>query len=177
MRKIRKPEQAILFIGMIYSDPAILLTVEQTLKDEFGEPLLESPAFVWDRSEYYKGELGWPLSRKFIFFKNLIDPETLADLKIRTNEMEDSLSVNGKRRINLDPGYLTLAKIVLASTKNYVHRICLKNGIYGEVTLYYQDGKFNPHLFTYRDYQEKSSVEIFMQARALFRKQLDEQSA
>jgi hypothetical protein len=176
MRRIRKGEQAILFIGMIYPDPAILPRVEQTLRDEFGDPLLDSPVLRWDRSEYYKEELGWPLSRKFIFFKNLIDPEILADTKIRTNEMEDSLSVNGKRRINLDPGYLTLAKVVLASTKNYVHRIYLKRGIYGEVTLYYQDGKFNPHLFTYRDYQEKSSVEIFMHARSLFRKQLDEQS-
>jgi hypothetical protein len=175
MRKIRKYEQAILFIGMIYSDPAVFLSVQQTLRDEFGEPLLESPVLRWNRSEYYKEEMGWPLSRKFVFFKNLINPETLADIKIRTNEMEDSLSVNGKRLINVDPGYLTLAKIVLASTKNYVHRIYLKKGIYGEVTLYYQDGKFNPHLFTYRDYQEKDSMDIFMHARALFRKHLDEQ--
>jgi hypothetical protein len=102
----------------------------------------------------------------------VIDPETLADIKVKTNEIEDSFSVNGKRQINLDPGYLTLAKIVLASTKNYAHRVYLRKGIYGEITLFYQDGIFKPHIFTYRDYQEKSCVDMFMRARTLFKKQL-----
>jgi Domain of unknown function (DUF4416) len=174
--KVREPEPAILFIGMLYSDPAILHQGEQTLKEEFGNPLMESPASKWDYSPYYRDELGWPLSRKFIFFKNVIDPETLADIKVRTNEIEESFSINNKRLINLDPGYLTLSKIVLASTKNYAHRIYLKKGIYGEITLYFEDGIFKPHLFTYRDFQAKHCLDIFMQARSLFKKQLDEKA-
>lgn len=177
MRTIKNSEQAILFIGMIYADSAIVPPAVHMLKDEYGELLMEGPAVLWNSSDYYREEMGWPLSRKFIFFKNLIDPGILADVKNRTNEMEDALSANGKRQINIDPGYLTLAKIVLASTKNYVHRIYLKKGIYGEVTLYYQNGTFNPHLFTYRDYNEGSTLEIFMQARALFRKELKQKSA
>ncbi len=91
---------------------------------------------------------------------------------LKTNEIEDAFSLNGKRRINLDPGYLTLAKIVLVSTKNYSHRIYLKKGIYGEVTLiYYKEyGTFKPNLYTYRDYQDKAHIDVFMQARELLKK-------
>lgn len=153
---------------MLYADPAVQDQVQQILERKFGDTLLVSPLSEWDHSLYYKDELGWPLFRQFIFFKNIIDPETLADIKVKTNEMEDSFSVHGKRRINLDPGYLTLAKIVLASTKNYAHRVYLRKGIYGEVTLFFQDGIYRPNIFTYRDYQEKSCVDIFMRARELF---------
>jgi len=105
----------------------------------------------------------------------MLDSETIADIKLKTIEIEDLLSLNGKRRINLDPGYLTLAKIVLASTKNYSHRIHLKKGIYGEVTLIYysKDGTFKPHLFTYRDYQDKACIDIFLHVRELLKKKLD----
>lgn len=153
---------------MLCADPAVQDQVQQILERKFGDTLLVSPLSEWDHSLYYKDELGWPLFRQFIFFKNIIDPETLADIKVKTNEMEDAFSVHGKRRINLDPGYLTLAKIVLASTKNYAHRVYLRKGIYGEVTLFFQDGIYRPNIFTYRDYQEKSCVDMFMRARELF---------
>jgi len=174
MSRVKESEPALLFVGMLYSDPAVLNHVQQTLEREFGGALLVSPSSQWDYSLHYKDELGWPLLRQFVFFKNVIDPETLADIKVKTNEIEDSFSVNGKRQINLDPGYLTLAKIVLASTKNYAHRVYLRKGIYGEITLFYQDGIFKPHIFTYRDYQEKSCIDMFMHARKLFKKQLDD---
>lgn len=172
MNRFKESEPALLFVGMLSSDPAVLNHVQQTLEREFGDALLVSPSSEWDYSSYYQDELGRPLLRQFVFFKNVIDPETLADIKVKTNEIEDSFSVNGKRQINLDPGYLTLAKIVLASTKNYAHRIYLRKGIYGEITLFYQDGIFKPHIFTYRDYQEKNCIDLFMSARELFKKQL-----
>jgi hypothetical protein len=172
MGKVSEPEPAMLFIGMLYANPVVLNHVRPVLDREFGETVLISPASEWDYSGYYRDELGWPLSRQFFFFKNPINPESLADIKIRTNEIEESFSSDEKRRINLDPGYLTLSKVVLASTKNYAHRIYLRKGIYGEITLYYQGGRFKPYLFTYRDYQGKSCLDIFTQARTLFRKQL-----
>ena len=157
---------------MLYADPAVRDQVQQILEREFGDTLLLSPSSEWAYSFHYRDEFGWPLFRQFVFFKNIIDPETLAEIKLKTNLMEDSFSVHGKRRINLDPGYLTLAKIVLASTKNYSHRVYLRKGIYGEITLFFQDGIFKPHIFTYRDYQEKSCVDMFMRARELFRELL-----
>ncbi|MDP2755290.1 MAG: DUF4416 family protein [Nitrospirota bacterium] len=171
-RKIKSPEPSLLFIGTLYADPGTFNHSKEILEKNFGDILHTSPSIPWDYSSYYKDELGWPLFRQFIFFENLIDPGILADIKSKTNEIEDALSSEDKRRINLDPGYLTLSKIVLASTKNYAHRIYLGKGIYGEVTLIYKDGTYNPHLYTYRDYQDKTSIDIFMNARALLKKML-----
>ena len=175
MGKVSEPECAMLFIGILYADSAVLNHVQPMLEREFGEALLVSPPVQWEHSGYYRDELGWPILRQFVFYKNAIDPGALAEIKIRTNEIEDYSSADNRRRVNLDPGYLTLSKVVLASTKNYAHRLYLGKGIYGELTLYYQDGMFKPHLFTYRDYQEKSCVDMFMNARALFR-QLSERT-
>jgi hypothetical protein len=174
MGKIRFPEAALLFIGALYSDPEIFVASQKILEKTFGESLLVSPPLPWDYSVHYRDELGSPIKRQFIFFKNLFDTGTLADIKISTNSIEDSFSVNGKRRVNLDPGYITLAKIVLASTKNYSHRINLGKGIYGEITLLYieKEGTFKKHLFTYRDYQEKSCIDLFLNARGLLKKML-----
>jgi len=114
MRKARFPERALLFIGALYSDPEIFGHTEIILGERFGEIFLISPAMPWDHSSHYRDELGPPINRRFIFFRNLFDTGTLADTKLKTNEIEDTLSQDGKRRINLDPGYITLAKVVLA---------------------------------------------------------------
>ena len=169
MGKIKFPERALPFVGALYSDPGVFGHSKKILEKDFGNILFESAALPWGYSSYYRDELGWPIKRRFIFFKDFIDPGTLADIKIKTNEIEDTLSLNDKRRINLDPGYLTLAKIVLASTKNYAHRVYLGKGIYGEVALLYQNGTFRPHLFTYSDYQNKSCIDIFLGARVILK--------
>jgi hypothetical protein len=174
MGKIRFPEAALLFIGALYSDPEVFFQSNKILEKTFGDSLLVTPPLPWDYSAYYRDELGSPIKRQFIFINNLFDTGTLADIKIITNEIETSFSLNGKRRINLDPGYITLAKIVLASTKNYSHRINLGKGIYGEITLLYieKEGTFKKHLFTYRDYQEKSCIDMFLNARGILKKML-----
>lgn len=165
MGKVGNPEVVTLFMGMLSADTAMLQHAQSLLMEIYGALFLETPVTLWDHSRYYEKELGWPLFRKFVFFKNTIDPQDLPDVKTKTNEMENSLSIAGNRKINIDPGYLSLSKVVLASTKNYAHRIYLRNGIYGEITLYYQGGSYKPHIFTYRDYQEKDSVDMFMRAR------------
>lgn len=170
MGKIKPPEPSLLFIATLYSDSAIFENAETILENTFGGILFVSQSFQWDYSSYYREELGWPIFRRFIFFKNIIDPCSITDIKLRTNEIEESLSLNGKRRINLDSGYLTLSKIVLASTKNYAHRIYLGKGIYGEVTLIYKNNTYSPHLFTYRDYQDKISIDMFLNMRDTLKK-------
>ncbi|MBE0427668.1 MAG: DUF4416 family protein [Nitrospirae bacterium] len=172
MGKVKPAKPALLFIGLLYSNQEIFSQSINILKRDLGDILLISLPLLWDYSSYYRDELGWPIFRQFIFFKNLIDPGTLSEIKLKTNEIEEILTFEGKRQINLDPGYLTLSKIVLASTKNYAHRIYLGKGIYGEVTLIYKDGKYNPHLFTYRDYQDKTCIDIFMNAREILKKML-----
>lgn len=159
------PERALLFVGILYNDEQYLSLSRERLIDSFGEIILESPILAWDYSDYYTEELGYPIQRLFIFFKNIINPETLADIKLITNDIEYQLSTNGRRNINLDPGYLTLSKVVLASTKNYSHRIYVGKGIYAEVTLVYRDGRYNSHVFTYKDYASNTYTELFAQAR------------
>ncbi len=132
---------------------------------------MESHPLPWEHSDYYKEELGSPIRRRFLFFRNMIDRENLSDVKLATIEIEEQLSTGGKRNINLDPGYLTPYNVILASTKNYSHRIYIGKGIFAEVTLVYRDKdrRYQPHLFTYRDYASDAYAEIFAQARTLLR--------
>jgi hypothetical protein len=161
------PEKALLFIGTLFFNEDYYVEARQSLERIFGEIVMETPAIRWDFSDYYKDELGEPIYRRFMFFKNLMEQENLSTIKLTTNEVEKNLSSDGKRNINLDPGYLTPAKIVLASTKDYSHRIYLKDGIYAEVTLIFKKGQFIPHINTYKDYQDEKYLRIFMMARKL----------
>jgi len=163
------PAPSLLFTGILYTDVSYLEKTKEILIDFFGPTLIETSPFQWNYSDYYKRELGSQIMRTFIFFRNPINPEDIVDIKLKTNSIEDSMSVNGKRKINLDPGYLTLSNVVLATTKNYSHRIYLGKGIYGEVTLVYKDKTFIPHIFTYPDYQEKNCIEMFMKAREMLK--------
>jgi hypothetical protein len=167
---IKPPESALLFVSTLYHSEDIFNQSKVILENNLGDILSVSPPLTWDYSSYYKDEIGWPLFRQIIFFKNLIDPVLLVDIKIKANEIESAFTLDSKRQINLDPGYLTLSKIVLASTKNYAHRLYLGRGIYGEITLIYKDGTYSPHIFTYRDYQDKSHIDVFIKARALLKK-------
>ena len=161
----KEPEIAILFVGLLYGRETDLRRAKELLENEYGTFALESQIFDWSHSDYYKDELGPNIKRKFILFDKCISPEEITEIKLRTNEIEDKLSIDKKRSVNIDPGYLALGKVVLASTKNYCHRIYLGNGIYAEVTLYYQNNDFHPTPFTFNDYKQKEYIEFFKKAR------------
>ncbi len=170
MPRARRREDAILFVGSLLSESDVFDRAETLLRERFGEVLLKSPLLPWDYSGYYNDELEPPILRNFLFFKNIIDPPFLVDAKVATVEIESRLSVGGRRRINLDPGYLTLAKVVLASRKNYSHRINLGKGIFAELELFYKDGRFNPMPYTYNDYRDETFTGLFVHARKLMKK-------
>lgn len=161
------PGKAFLFIGTLFSNVDYYVQAKQFLEKSFGEIVMEGPAIKWDFSDYYRKELGDSIYRRFLFFRNTIEQDSLASIKLTTNTIERELSSNGRRNINLDPGYLTHAKIVLASTKDYSHRIYLREGIYAEVTLIYKNGKFIPHINTYKDYCDERYLRLFIIARSL----------
>lgn len=169
MGKPGKPKKVLLFIATLFKDKEAYYTARKILEDEFGEIFLESSSKPWNYSEYYVPELGIPILRRFMFFKNLISEGDIAQIKIKTNQIEQELSKNGKRTINLDPGYIGLAKLVLATTKDYSHRIYLKDGIYGEVTLIFKDNSFRPHINTYRDYADEEYIKLFNLARTVYK--------
>jgi hypothetical protein len=167
MRKSSRPEPVLLFVATLYCAEEYFSKAKERLRNVFGDIVLESKSLSWDYSDYYTEELGSPITRRFIFFRDTIHSETLSDIKITTNEIEEQLSSGGKRNINLDPGYLTPYNVVLASTKNYSHRIYIGKGIFAEVTLVYKNGRYRPHLFTYTDFASDEYTEILAQARKL----------
>ncbi len=122
------------------------------MTDRFGAIDMVSLWFPFDFTTYYAPEMGSPLFRRVLAFKTLIQQTGLVDIKLATNEIERAYSAGGKRRVNLDPGYLVHERLVLATGKNYSHRIYLDKGIYADLTLTYRRGAFEALPWTYPDY-------------------------
>ena len=170
---LRTPHPVTLFIGMLSQDVSLLDQLKDELKNIFGPVDMESHVWEWRHTDYYSKEMGTGLKRQFIFFRNLIDPGTISDIKLKTIESEKKyLNEKGGRRINLDPGYLDSAKIVLVSTKDFSHRIYLGRGIYGEVTLIYSGKDYQILPFTYPDFRTPEYLDVFREAREKYKRQM-----
>ncbi len=172
MPKRFRPERALLFVATLFSEDEVYRRAREDLVRTFGEASLESECLPWVHSDYYRDELGWPIKRRFLGFSEGFSTESIREAKLLTMELEKRFSVEGRRRINLDPGYVTEAKVVLATTKNYPHRIYLGSGIYAEVTLHYRRGAYRPHEFTYRDYGTPEYLGIFHEMRNILRESI-----
>lgn len=142
------------------------------MERRFGKIDFESPALPFIHTAYYEKEFGKNLKRKFIAFQKLILPHNLHKIKIITNKIEKKMAKGISRVINIDPGYLDLSKLILASTKDYKHRIYLTKGIYAEVTFFYQDKTFRPWEWTYPDYKTSEYIEIFNRIRQIYAEQI-----
>ncbi len=163
----RPPHKVMLFAGLLYCGTGPLLAATDAMKKAYGPLLFETVPSDW-HSRYYTAEFGCaPIKRKFLFFERLICPGRLADIKLETNGMESALSEGEKRKINIDPGYITPARIVLASTKDYAHRVYLQKGIYAEVTMLWsrKEKTFVPHIFTYSDFRDQGNIIVFSRMR------------
>jgi hypothetical protein len=176
MGKIKKPILVKFFTGFIFRDENDLNIAIERLTEKLGPADIFSGIIPFDFTDYYKNEMGEKLFRCFISFEKLQDPSILPDIKIFTNNFEEEMGkeIEGEihRGINLDPGYLAQEKIVLASTKNFRHRIYLRDGIYGEVTLYWQKGAFHEFDYTFPDYRTEFYKDYFRKVREKYRLQL-----
>ena len=175
MGNIRTPLPVKLLVGVLTSIPAMLPEVEKRMEELFGSIDSRSELFPFDQTNYYDEEMGSPIYRRFVSFSNLIGPSEIAGIKERTNDLESAFAgvhPGVVRPVNLDPGYLEQSKIVLASTKNFFHRILISGGIYAEVTLHFQDGKWHDFPWTFPDYKSGRYHEYFSSLRDLYRKQL-----
>lgn len=141
-----------LVIGCFTKDKNLLIDVARKLCEPFSPPDVISPWLAFEYTDYYTPEMGSPLFRRLMAFSKLIQQEALADVKLFTNELEGRFSREGKRLVNIDPGYLLTERFVLATGKNYTHRIYLRAGIYADLTLIYNKGRFRPLDWTYPDY-------------------------
>jgi hypothetical protein len=172
MGAIVQPNQVKLFCGILYSDEEIKQKSFDIIKEKLGGIDFISDEMLFDFSSYYNSEMGNNLKRFWISFKNLVCASELADIKVFTNSVEDGFAIDEKRRINIDPGYVTPANIILATTKEFSHRIYLSNGIYGEVTTIYKKGGYIKLPWSYPDYLSDLATDFFLKIRTNLMKQL-----
>lgn len=168
MGKTKAPPAAKLIIGLIYKHTTVKDKALDILKSHFGEMDFLSPELDFNWTDYYYPELGRPLKRLFVSFKQLTSEDKLSGIKLYTNKLEKRFLRKYKRQINIDPGLLNLGKVILATTKDYNHRIYLGSGIFAEVTLFYKDATYMPWPWAYPDYQSKEYITILNSIRKLY---------
>ena len=172
MGQIQKIPPVKLIISTFTQKIIFFETVEEVLSKKFGPIDFSSQILDFNHTRYYKQEFGANLKRKFISFKKLINAENFWKIKILTNKLENKFTKNNKRQFNLDPGYITQSNLILASTKNYSHRIYIRKSVHQEVTLIFKDKTFQSLPWTYPDYQSKECIDIFVKIRESLNSQL-----
>jgi len=158
-----------LVVSIIYKDQEFLEHAESKLKKIYGGSELLEKILPFNYTKYYEKEFGTSLERKLICFKKLLNSDKIPGIKLKTNKIENSLSVKGKRTVNIDPGYITEAKLVLLTTKDYAHRVYLSGGIFAESALFFRNNTFNPWPWTYPDYRSKEVIDYCNKVRLLTR--------
>lgn len=165
-------EKVKLIVGFIFADDKRLKKAESVVSDKLGPQDHHSNILDFSHTQYYREEFGRNLKRKFISIKRLASIEEIYKIKKISNRIEKYLSIDGKRTVNIDPGYITLGKLVLLTTKDHGHRVYLKDGIYGESTLKFYNGSYAPWPTTYPDYATKEHIGIFNNIRSIYKNQL-----
>jgi hypothetical protein len=173
MPELKPPDPVLLLAGVILSPDAPLEDAESRLAREFGPVELRSQTYPFDYTDYYREEMGPDLARVFFAFSRLVDPSSLRGIKLATAAIEDGLSSGGRRTVNIDPGYVDLYKLVLASFKPMGHKIYLGKGVYADPTLYYDKG-WRPHEWGFPDFRSGLYDEYLEEARRAYREKLKE---
>ncbi len=167
-----EPQPVKLFCGVLFSNETLLQQATDKLVRSYGALDYKSPLFPFDMTDYYQAEMGSPIYRMFLSFRPLINPGDLARIKVECNELEDLLAVDGCRKVNLDPGYLDYDKVILASAKYNAHKIYLDLGIYADLTLRYEKGRFIPSQWCFPDFRTGLYESAFLHIRALYKGQV-----
>lgn len=169
MGSINSHPPVLLILAAFSRYPEALGWAQEKATAAWGPVLLASEPFAFEETGYYERTMGPHLRKQFLAFADRIDPALLAQIKRQTNAWEEEYAALGRheepRPLNLDPGYLTLAKLVLASTKDHAHRIYLSDDIYAEVTLSFRDGAWQAWPWTFPDYRREDYHAFFLQCR------------
>ncbi|MBN1793698.1 MAG: DUF4416 family protein [Candidatus Omnitrophica bacterium] len=173
MGSVTTPHPVKLISSVFSNDRALIQETKKRLEGMFGVIDYESKEFIFDDTVYYEREMGEGLVRYFYSFGPLMPPDVLPDVKMKTNALEMEFSVSGKRRVNIDPGFISLGKLVLATTKDHQHRIYLSRGIFAEVTLRFQNNTFTPWEWTYPDYRCPEYITAFNTIRDEYKKSFE----
>jgi len=171
--RIEEPQPARLFVSLISSEDGVLRKTLEDLQNCFGATDQISERFPFSFTDYYRKEMGEQLFRHFVSFGRLIRMSDLPGIKRSTNDLEKAYCTpEGNRRINIDPGYVCLSHIILATTKGYAHRPYLRDGIYADLTLIYLEKSFRALDWTYPDYRQREVIELFNRFRKSYHEQL-----
>lgn len=176
MGQPREPAHVKLICGILSADDECMRRARRILTERFGPIETEAGPWPFDQTDYYAPEMGANLRRFFVAFTQSIAPHRLPEIKRTTNDIEATVAQRtgkhtGQRPVNLDPGYVALDKLVLATTKNLAHRIYLDRGIYAEVTLRYQKGVWRAWPWTFPDYAAETYHAFLTQVRETLRPQ------
>ena len=171
------PNKVMLIITSFSKDEEVLNFFEKEAQKKFGKIILKSPLFDFNETRFYEKEMGSDLKLQILGFEKLIAPEKIAKIKHYTNKLEKKIHNKYKNKhgeisriINLDPGYISLIKFVLATTKDAGHRIYIGNKIYGEATLSYENKSWKEHSYTYANYKNKEYQEFLTKLREEYKK-------
>jgi hypothetical protein len=170
-----KPTQALpvkLVFSVFAPAAGILNDIIKGLSALYGQPDFVSEQIPFDYTDYYSPEMGEKLVRRFLSMGKLIRPETLPDIKLATNEIEEASVINDRRQVNIDPGYLSQSHLILATGKGYSHRPYLRDGIYADLTLIYQGKRFCSLPWTYPDYADEKQLAMLSAIRSRYLLQL-----
>jgi len=169
----KKHSNVLLLCAVVSRYDCAIEWAQEKVVDGWGTIRLESDRFEYNETKYYESTMGLDLKKQFFVVGGFYDPQRLPKTKLQSNAWEDELSSRGEypeaRPVNIDPGYLTLTKLVLASAKDRAHRIYIADGIYGEECLYYLDHRWQSRPWTYPDYQRADFQAFFVDARELLR--------
>jgi len=160
------------FVSVIHSDKNLFESFMEQIASQFGEIDTVSEAFDFDFTDYYKPEMGENLKRQFFSFKDLTEGDYIVEIKKKCLEFEENFSENGKRRLNIDPGYIDLYKLVLVSEKYMGHKIYLKDGICADLVLLLGKNKTNPFIWTFPDFKSKRYDDYILKLRKIYKQQL-----
>lgn len=166
------PKPVRYFVSIIYQTPGNIQQVEDDLVVQLGPILVKTDSKPFSQTTYYEKEMGNNLLRRFILFKSLRKRGDLPSVKLMTNELEKNTSVNGRRTFNIDPGYLSLEQVILATTKGYTHRIYIEKGIFADLTLIYTNGTYGSLPWTYPDYGSHDILSMLNCWRENYKKDL-----
>lgn len=169
---VRKPLEVVLFCAVLYNENEIN-NPDEIVEDNFGAICIKSEIFPFSHTSYYVPEMGESLYKYFAGFKYFMLPDEIVELKLKAIQIEDKYLRDGKRVINIDPGYVALEKVVAASTKNFTHRIYIANSIYGDVQLMRKGNVFESLPWTFYDYTLDTSLKFFDNMRKLLKGYLD----
>ncbi|UCF15569.1 MAG: DUF4416 family protein [Phycisphaerales bacterium] len=176
MWKLKDPKPVKLIVGILASNYHCLNAAAELATDKFGNTDFKSEVWPFDKTDYYRDQTGPRILRQFLSFERLVEPGKLAKIKLRTNKLErklaKKLAIPLPRPVNLDPGIIEPSKLVLATTKNYSHRIYIGRRMYAEVTLIYDKGRWQPLDHTYPDYRQQCYFDFFDNVRVRLLEQL-----